>query len=170
MARTVISPRTLVYLRVCAYPRLCWDWLRARQYWRVHKLLPSIIQTQMAHMAELGVHEWIECMNDCLCPRAQPKGIKNVHALNPIHEPRSYISLWWTILHTPSFCRFIPLIFQKDTKNNHLYCHFPHLKVPVKSATCLECTIQNRGVCCARSIYGWAHNNKYLWRTSNFSA
>ena len=75
----------------------------------------------------------IECMNDCLCPRAQPEGIKNVHALNPIHEPRSYISLWWTILHTPLFCRFIPLIFQKYTKNHHLYCHFLHLKVPVKS-------------------------------------
>ena len=75
----------------------------------------------------------IECMKDCLCPRAQPEGIKNVHALNPIHEPHSYISLWWTILHTPLFCRFILLIFQKYTKNHHLYCHFPHLKVPVKS-------------------------------------
>ena len=44
---------------------------------------------------------------------------------------------------------------------------FPHLKVPVKSATCFECTIQNRGVRCA-CTYAWAHNNKYLWRTSNF--
>ena len=96
-----------------------------------------------------------------------PEGIKNVHARNPIHEPRSYISLWWTILHTPLFCRFIPLFFQKYTKNHHLYCHFPHLKVPVKSATCMECTIQNRGVGCA-CTYAWAHNNKYLWRTSNF--
>ena len=100
----------------------------------------------------------IECMNDCLCPRAQPEGIKNVHALNPIHEPRSYISVWWTILHTPLFCRFIPLIFQKYTKNHHLYCQFSHLKVPVKSATCLEYTIQNRGVRCA-CTYTWAHNN-----------
>ena len=104
-----------------------------------------------------------------LCPRAQPEGIKNVHALNHIHEPRSYISLWWTILHTPLFCRFIPLIFQKYTINHHLYCHFPHLKVPVKAATYLECTIQNRGVRCA-CTYAWAHNNKYLWCTSKFSS
>ena len=33
----------------------------------------------------------IECMNDCLCPRAQPEVIKNFHALNPIHEPRSSV-------------------------------------------------------------------------------
>ena len=85
----------------------------------------------------------------------------------PEGAARSYISLWRTILHTPLFCRFIPWIFQKYTKNHHLYCHFPHLKVPVKSTTCLECTIQNRGVRCA-CTYAWAHNNKYLWRTSNF--
>ena len=115
------------------------------------------------HSTHLGVHEW-DWVHERLF---MPEGIKNVHALNPIHEPRSYISLWWTILHTPLFCRFIPLIFQKYTKNHHLYCHFPHLKVPVKSATCLECTIQNRGVRCA-CTYVWAHNNKYLWRTSNF--
>ena len=72
---------------------------------------------------ELGVHEWDWVHERLLiCPRAQPKGIKNVHALNPIHEPRSYIILWWTILHTPLFCRFIPLIFQKYTKTHHLYC------------------------------------------------
>ena len=29
----------------------------------------------------------IESMNDCLYPWAQPEGIKNVHALNPILEP-----------------------------------------------------------------------------------
>ena len=103
----------------------------------------------------------IECMNDCLCPRVQPEGIKNVHALNPIHEPYSYISLRWTILHTVLFCRFIPSIFQKNTKNHHLYCHFPHLKIPVKLVTCLECAIQNKGVRCA-CTYAWAHNTKYL--------
>ena len=84
---------------------------------------------------------------------------------------------WTPFIHQfmmdhPSYaiiCRFIPLIFQKYTKTHHLYCHFPHLKVPVKSATCLECTIQNRGVRCA-CTYAWAHNNKFLRRTSNFSA
>ena len=30
----------------------------------------------------------IECMNDCLCPR---EGIKNVHALNPVHD----IIVWY---------------------------------------------------------------------------
>ena len=33
----------------------------------------------------------IEGMDDCLGPRAQPEGINNVHALNYIHGPRSYI-------------------------------------------------------------------------------
>ena len=114
---------------------------------------------------ELGVHEW-DWVHERLF---MPEGIKNAHALNPIHEPRSYISLWRTILHTPLFCRFIPLLFHKYTNNHHLYCHFPRLKVPVKSATCLECTIQNRGVRCA-CTNALAHNNKYLWRASNFSA
>ena len=61
---------------------------------------------------DLGVHEW-DWVHELVF---MPEGIKNVHALNPIHEPRSYISLWWTILHTPLFCRFIPLIFQKIHK------------------------------------------------------
>ena len=48
--------------------------------------------------------------------------------------------------------------YTKTTIYSYLYCHFPHLKVPVKSTTCLECTIQNSGVRCART-YAWAHNN-----------
>ena len=42
---------------------------------------------------ELGVHEW-DWVNERLF---MPEGIKNVHALNPIHEPRLYISFWWPI-------------------------------------------------------------------------
>ena len=58
---------------------------------------------------------------------------------------------------------FIPLIFQKYTKkNHHLYCHFPHLKVLVKSATCLEYTTQNRGVRCV-CTYAWAHNTGFFF-------
>ena len=36
----------------------------------------------------------IKGMNNCLCLRAQPEGLNNVHALNYIHEPRSYIIKW----------------------------------------------------------------------------
>ena len=37
----------------------------------------------------LGIHEWDRVHERLL----MPEGIKNVHALNPIHELRSYISL-----------------------------------------------------------------------------
>ena len=74
--------------------------------------------------------------------------------MNPVHT---------SVYDGPSFIRqyFADsyLIFQKYTKNHHLYCHFPHLKVLVKSATCLECTIQNRGVRCA-CTYAWAHKQQ----------
>ena len=79
--------------------------------------------------------------------------------LHPPFLPPSGDSFFRTFPTNPA--KVLGLIFQKYTKINHLYCHFPHLKVPVKSATCLECTIQNRGVRCACS-YAWAHNNKYL--------
>ena len=99
-----------------------------------------------------------------------PEGIKNVHALNPIHEPRSYISLWRTILHTPLFCRLIPLIFQKQTKNYHSYCHFPHFSSR-KIGDLLGMYHSKQGCALCVYIYAWAHiTTKYLRRTSNFSA
>ena len=114
---------------------------------------------------ELGVHEW-GWVHERLF---MPEGINNVHALNPIHEPCSYISLWWTILHTPLFCRFIPLIFQKYTKNHHIL-PLSTFKGSSKIGDLLWlCTNQNRGVRCAFT-YAWVHNNKYLRPTSNFSA
>ena len=106
---------------------------------------------------ELGVHEWDWVHERLFMPEGAARGHKKCSCTQSHYEPRSYISLWWTVLHTPLFCRFIPLIFQKYTKNHHLYCHFPHLKVPVKLVTCLECTIQNRGVRCT-CTYAWAHN------------
>ena len=66
----------------------------------------------------------IEGMNDYLCPRAPPEGINNVHALNFIHEPRSYI-----INDRPSFIRhnFADSYLKSSEntrKSHHFYCQF----------------------------------------------
>ena len=53
----------------------------------------------------------------------------------------SYFEAWMDHPSYTKFCRFICLIFQKYSKNHHLYCHFLHLKVPVKSATCFRLSI-----------------------------
>ena len=90
-------------------------------------------------------------------------GINYVHALNLIHEPRSYI-----INDRPCFiCHYFADSFLKTSENiqksHHFYCSpiSCSTKYTPKSMTLLECTIQNRGVRCA-CAYAWAHNNKYL--------
>ena len=97
-----------------------------------------------------------------------PEGINNVHVLNFIHEPHSYI-----INDRPSYIRhhfadsYLPSSKNTviiSTASSPVSCS---TKVTVKSMTCLECTIQNRGVRCG-CAYTWAHNNEYLRCIWNF--
>ena len=113
-----------------------------------------------------GFMNKIEGMNDYLCPRAQPEGINNVHALNFIHtslmidHPSYTIILQILTLNLPKIHEEATIF----TASSPVSCS---TKFTVKSMTRLECTIQNRGVryACA---YALAHNNEYLWCISNF--
>ena len=117
-----------------------------------------------------GFMNEIEGMNNYLCPRAQPENINNGHALNFIHEPRSYI-----INDIPSFIRhyFADSYLQssKNTRKKHqFYCQFSRFlqhKSYRKIDDLIGCTIQNRGVryACA---YAWAHDKEILWCIWNF--
>ena len=121
--------------------------------------------------SNLGVHEWDWVHERLFMPEGAARGHKKrsctqSHSWTPfIHQCMMDHPSYAIILQIHTFN--LPKIHEK--LNHHLYCQFSHLKVPVKSATCLEYTIQNRGVRCA-CTYTWAHNNKYLRRTSNFSA
>ena len=90
----------------------------------------------------------IEGMIDCLCLRAQPEGINNVHALNYIREPRSYIII---MIHHPLYAIIscilpvhavnLPKIHKKatiSTASSHVSCS---TKFTVKLMTWLVCTI-----------------------------
>ena len=91
----------------------------------------------------------IEGMNNCLCPRAQPEGINNVHALNFIHSWTPFIHHY--MIDHPSHAIILqihtfnlPKIHEKAIiakASSHLSYS---TRITVKSMTWLECTIQNR--------------------------